>query len=118
MRIYVAGAYSSDNVIGVLNNINIGIRLSTILLLKGFSPFCPWLDFQFHLSLRENEKLNVEDYYKYSIDWLKVSDALLLVPGWENSKGTLKEIKVAKSLLIPVFETVEELENYRNERFT
>ena len=118
MRVYVAGAYSADNVVGILNNMNKGIRLSTQVLLKGFSPFCPWLDFQFQLNLREDETLTVDDYYRYSIDWLKVSDAVLLVPGWENSGGTLEEIRIANELSIPIFETFEELENYRSEMFT
>ena len=118
MRVYVAGAYSSDSVIGVLNNMNKGIRLSTQLLLKGFSPFCPWLDYQFQLSLREGEELTVKDYYRYSCEWLKVSSAVLLVPGWENSKGTQDEIELAKFLSIPIFESIEDLEDYRNERRT
>lgn len=118
MRVYVAGAYNSDTVMGVLNNMNKGIRLSTLVLLKGFSPFCPWLDYQFQLNLRENEELTISDYYNYSIEWLKVSDVVLLVPGWEKSKGTLDEIRIAKELNIPIFETIGELETYRSEKFT
>ena len=36
-------------------------------------------------------------------------DAVLVVPGWENSTGTKKEIEVAINLGIPVFYTLEEL---------
>jgi hypothetical protein len=43
----------------------------------------------------------------YSFAWLEASDAVLLVPGWENSKGTIAEIARAKVLNIPVFETLE-----------
>jgi len=109
MRVYVAGAYSAGNVIDVLHNMRKGIRLSTEVLLAGFSPYSPWLDYQFMLSLREGEELHVDDFYRYSSDWLKVSNAVLLVPGWENSKGTIEELRIAKELNIPIFNSLAEL---------
>ena len=108
-RIYIAGAYSADNVITVLDNMREGMRFATKVFLIGYSPFCPWLDFHFQLMLHDNERLSVEDYYKYSIDWLEVSDAILLVPGWEKSKGTLSEIRKGKELNIPIFYNIDEL---------
>lgn len=111
-RVYIAGAYSADNVITVLDNMRKGIRLSTEVLLHGLSPFCPWLDYQFQFMIRENEKLTVEDYYRYSTDWLAVSDAVLVVPGWEDSVGTKNEIKFAYQIGIPIFYSLEELLKY------
>jgi len=110
-KIYIAGAYSSDNVIGVLNNIRNGIRLSTEVFLLGFFPFCPFTDFNFHLMLRDNESISVDDYYKYSMAWLKVSDALLVGswPGCEYSKGTKAEIEEAKRLKIPIYFSLQDL---------
>lgn len=107
-RIYVAGPYSSDNVIGVLTNMRQGMRKATELLTKGYAPFCPWLDFHYTLMLQREETLTVPDYYAYSIAWLEVSDGVLLLPGWENSNGTLKEIEIAEKLGIPVFLPNEE----------
>ena len=40
-RIYVAGAFSANNVVQVLINMKIGIRKCVEVLLEGFSPFCP-----------------------------------------------------------------------------
>ena len=111
-RVYIAGSYSANNVITVLDNMRKGIRLSTEVFINGFSPFCPWLDYQFQLMLREGETLKVEDYYRYSIDWLKVSDAVLVVDGWENSKGTKEEIKFAYQIGIPIFYSLKELLDY------
>ena len=108
-RIYVAGAYSADNVITVLDNIREGMRLSVRVMLAGYAPFCPWLDFHFQLMLREGEKLTVYDYYRYSIAWLEVSDAVVLVPGWHNSRGTRMEIERAAMIGIPIFYDLEEL---------
>ena len=110
-RVYVAGAYSSNNVIGVLDNIREGMRLSTKVFLAGFAPFCPWLDFHFTLMLRDGESLTVPNYYRYSMAWLEVSDAMLIGdwPGCENSTGTKAEIQMAGELGIPIYKTLEKL---------
>ena len=53
--------------------------------------------------LRDGEKLDVEAYYRYSMAWLEVSDAVFVLPNSENSKGTQAEIKRAEELNIPVY---------------
>ena len=108
-RIYIAGAYSASNVITVLDNMREGMRLATKVFLLGYAPFCPWIDFHFQLMLRENKTLTVEDYYKYSIAWLEVSDAMLLVPGWQSSKGTKTEMEIADKIPIPIYYDIEDL---------
>ena len=104
-RIYVAGSYSADNVIDVLNNIKKGNQMAADLMKMGFAPFSPWLDHQFQFY----ENLSLQDYYDYSIAWLIVSDAMLVLPGYENSKGTLKEIEIAEYEEIPVYYDVNKL---------
>lgn len=108
-RVYVAGSYSADNVMSVLDNIRNGMRAGTELFLKGYSPFVPWFDFHFQLMLRDNEKLSVENYYKYSVDWLEVSDAMYVLPNSENSFGAQEEIKIATKLNIPIFYSIKGL---------
>ena len=108
-RIYIAGAYSADNVIGVLDNMRRGMRAATEVLLAGYAPFVPWFDHQFHFMLREDEKLTVADYQRYSMAWLEASDAVMVVPGWENSKGTKAEIARAREIWIPVAHGFQDL---------
>jgi len=110
-KIYIAGPYSG-NTLQTLNNMRVGMRKATELMLQGYAPFCPWLDYHFTLMLREGETLTVEQYYAYSLAWMEASDAVLLLPGWENSKGTLKEIEVADSIGLPVFKPEEEAVMY------
>lgn len=108
-RVYVAGAYSSNNVIGVLDNMREGMRWSTMVFLKGHAPFAPWLDFHYQLMLRDGEKLTVEQYYEYSLAWLRAAEVVFVTPGWENSKGTVAEIAMANRLGIPIVYDIDEL---------
>jgi hypothetical protein len=101
MRIYVAGPYSADNVIDVLNNIQKGMSLCAQILKNGDAPFCPWLDYQFHFF---EPTLTVEDYYRYSMAWLEVSEEVWVLSTYRGSesKGTKAEIERATELGIPV----------------
>lgn len=103
-RIYIAGSYSSDNVIGVLDNIRIGIKASARALKEGYAPFCPWLDHMFHF----HEPLTVKDYQAYSMIWLEVCEEVWVLPYSENSKGTAKELERARELNIPIKEFPKE----------
>lgn len=99
MKIYVAGKYSANNVLDVLENIHIGIKFCANLLKDGHEPFCPWLDHQYHFY---NKDLKVEDYYRVSMAWLEVSELVMVLPNWENSKGVQTEIARAQELKIPI----------------
>lgn len=107
-RVYVAGAYSADNVIDVLKNIGRGEQLAAEMFCLGYAPFCPWHDKDYIIK-KPNRDVTVDQFYRYSISWLEVSDCVLLVPGWEDSAGTKAEIHRAIDLGIPVFDTIEEL---------
>jgi hypothetical protein len=109
LRVYVAGAYTSPDAIQLWANQRIGIRTAVEVLLAGMVPFCPFIDSTFFLMLREGETITVEQIYAYSLAWLEVSDCVLVIPGWKNSKGTIAEIARAKELKIPVFYSFDEL---------
>jgi hypothetical protein len=102
-RVYIAGAYSSDNVLGVLDNIRKGMRAGLDVLLLGYAPFVPWFDHQFQFMLQDGESLNVETYKQYSMAWLEASQAVYVIPGYEKSMGTMAEITRAHELNIPVY---------------
>lgn len=112
IKVYVAGAYSANNIIDCLKNIGRGEEYSARIFMLGFAPFCPWHDKDYVIK-NWGEDFTVKMFYDYSIAWLDVSDVMFLVPGWENSKGTLAEIERAKELNIPIFDTIEELKEYK-----
>ena len=112
-RIYVAGPYSANNVIDVLKNIGRGEKMCEHLFALGFAPFCPWHDKSYVID-NPNGHFTVEQFYDYSMAWLEVSDAMLVLPGYGSSKGTLAEIEKAKELNIPIFYQLTELIVYYN----
>jgi len=120
-KVYVAGAYSDDSVIGVLKNIGRGEYWAAELFSFKFAPFTPWHDKSFIIRNFE-DKFIIKQFYDYSLEWLKVSDILFIVPNkpglknWQDSKGTLKEIEVAKNLGIPIFYNLSDLLNWRKEQ--
>ena len=108
-RVYIAGPYSAPSVWEGLMNMNRGMRTALWALKHGMSPFCPFFDYHFFLQLGEGEFLSVKQMKDYSMDWLEVSGAVLVLEGWEHSDGTKAEILRAKDLDIPVFYTREDL---------
>jgi nucleoside 2-deoxyribosyltransferase len=112
-RVYVAGPYSADNVLDVLRNIGKGEKTCAMLFTEGFAPFCPWHDKSYVIDM-PNSNFTVEQFYEFSIAWLKVSDAVFLLPNWTKSKGTVAEVKIAEELGLPMFTELTKLIRWRN----
>lgn len=116
-RIYIAGAYSDDNVLGVLKNIGRGEEYAAKLFIHGFAPFTPWHDKDFVIKFWR-DKFTIKMFYDYSIAWLLVSDAIFIVPNcdglkdFQDSKGTLAEIDIASKNGIPIFYELHSLLSY------
>ena len=105
-RVYVAGAYSADNVLDLARNISRGREAALEVRLLGFADYCPWNDFEMLSLLRKGHEITVDDCYEVGLAWLEVSDALLVVEGWTMSRGTHAEIARAEELGIPVFYSI------------
>ena len=117
MKVYIAGPYSADNVLGVLSNIRKGNRVAYELMQMGFAVFSPWFDHLLVFMDFTND-LTVTDFYEHSMEWLRVSNAVFIQGDWSNSKGTRAEIAEAEQLGIPVFYDRTKLVNYaRGEGF-
>ncbi|KKN83869.1 hypothetical protein LCGC14_0295220 [marine sediment metagenome] len=78
---------------------------ATRLVTEGIPFFCP------HMNSAHMEVLSPstppEFWYDMDMLFLKQASALLLIPGWENSKGAVLELKQARLLPIPYFEYLE-----------
>lgn len=108
IRVYVAGSLSGST-LDYLENCRVMMKCGYQLFRSGiYSPFVPAFDYHFALMREDNDlPISVSEYYKYSLAWLDVSDCVLVLPKWENSKGTIAEIERAKELKIPVFYSQE-----------
>jgi len=108
-RIYVAGPIQAGTEVEYLANIRKGQRASLELMLAGYAVFSPFIDGQLFLQLREDEELTIEMIKEYSVAWMEVSDAVLVLSNYGKSKGTIAEIARAEQLGIPVYYNFEEL---------
>jgi len=113
-KVYVAGAYNGDNIGEILNNMRIGLKVSSHLLSLGYAVFSPWTDFQLFLTDDWDAKKIAQKAKAASLEWLKVSDAIFVVPNEKNytSKGLKEERKVAKYFNIPIFEDIKKMDKY------
>lgn len=101
LRIYVAGAYSADNVMTVFDNMRRGQHVGYYVVKAGMAPFVPWLDYHFGLI----GSMEINEYYEYSIAFERTCDAILIIEeNLEGSKGTHREIEIARNeMKIPEF---------------
>jgi hypothetical protein len=111
-RVYVAGKYSANNVLDVLKNIGRGEKECAKLFAMGYAPFCPWHD-KSYVTDNPNGYFTVEQFYEHGLAWLEVSDAVLVLSGWQTSQGTIAEIEQAKKFGVPVFYSIDDLNNCR-----
>ena len=106
---------SSKNPVTFLDNLRKGMRLSTRVLLAGHSVFSPFIDFQLFFMTQEDEEITAAQIKASSMAWLRVSEAVVLVYGWQDSQGTKDEIAEAERLGIPVYDSLAALE-YANHK--
>jgi len=108
VRVYVAGKLNADAV-GYIQNMHRMIRTAKEVRDEGFAVYVPCNDF---LEGLVDGEFDYKDYFDNSQPWLLASQAVFLVPGWEDSKGTAREIELAKSKKIPVFDDLEQMVDF------
>lgn len=107
-RIYVAGALNGMAT-DYIKNLHRMIKYANEIRKNGYAVFVPGLDF---LQGIISGTWGYNDYFNNSYSWLQVSEAMFVVPGWEKSKGTKREIKKAEAIGIPVFYKLKSLYKY------
>jgi len=107
-RIYIAGAYEGLTLFDTFANMRRGLVLGYRMLKAGYAPFVPWLDWTLSLI----GPIEREEYLAYSMAWMEVAEAVLVVPRSENSRGTAAEVARAEELGIPVFYNRGALDEY------
>lgn len=109
--IYIAGPLTptgkSNHAIEFLENVRAGLRAATELIRAGFAVFCPASDFAYWLALEDGEFIPESTIKSASLEVMKRSDGVLLLPRWPSSQGALGEYDAALAQGIPIFTRVE-----------
>ena len=105
-RIYIVGSITPTNkeenpVLEYGKNFMKFLDAAKRLARYGYAPFVPIFDFP--LSVYGAGEFDIEVFYEMRLSFLTVCDAVFLLPGWENSKGSKKELKVATEAGIPIY---------------
>lgn len=82
------------------------------LMLRGFAPLNPMASCCYPFAWQENMPHDL--WLDVDAPWIAASDAVYRLPG--ESTGADWECKYATELGVPVFQTVKELETFRDER--
>lgn len=101
--VYVAGRLNAM-ACDYLQNVHRMIQWSEKVRKLGFAVYVPGIDFIQGIVFGNWE---YNDYFDNSQAFLDVSDAVFLVPGWESSEGTKREIERAKANGIPVYSDLD-----------
>lgn len=98
--IYIAGPYRGPDRAAITCNIANARAIAIQAAAQGWFPVCPHLN-----TAHMEEQLDHPDDFWLAGTMLLMEKcaAVVLVPGWQNSTGTLAEVARAKQLGIPVF---------------
>jgi len=106
--VYVAGPYNNDDRNIVDENIGRAREVAISLVEVGYGVIVPHLNtYKFE---ERCDQAHYEDFQQMYLKlMIKASDAVLFLPGWENSKGCQMEKIVADAIELPNFTNVKQL---------
>ena len=109
--VYVGGPYSAPDQWAVESNVRKAEALALAVWRLGAVPICPHTMTRFY-----DGTLPRATWLQGDLELLHRSDALVLVPGWEESAGTRAEIDAAARLGLPIFENLDTLVRWLEEQ--
>ena len=106
MRIYIVGPFSAPSKVGEAFNVAAAVKVWHLLTESGYHAFCPQA---VSGPLDSVKALTPEFWYRWTLDEMRRSDAVCLVPDDEyhtpigSSRGCSEEIEEAENRGIPVY---------------
>lgn len=97
---YIAGCYTGKTTYEIRNNIRAAEKVAEWCWLHNIVAVCPHTNSAFLDGLCP--------YHVWAEGYLELLkrlgfDFMILVPGWEKSRGTLKEIELANQIGLPIY---------------
>ena len=106
--VYIAGPYSNNNPNIVDENIGRARQIAIALMDMGYGVIVPHLNtFKFENTCQNTTYEDFQELYLRLM--IRGSDAILFIPGWQDSKGCKMEKLVADALDLPVYTIVSDL---------
>jgi hypothetical protein len=105
--VYLAGAFRGSTAWEVECNVRRAEEVGHAVLKAGAMPLIPHANTRFFHGECEDQFL-----VDGTLELMRRCDAVLRVPGWENSVGTRGELHEASRLRMPVLHTMEELHEW------
>jgi hypothetical protein len=106
IKIYIAGPYTKGDV--ALNVRKAIFAADYVTATLGHVAYCPHLTHFWHMLIPHE---NIQFWYDYDIEWLKVCDAILRLEG--ESHGADEEVRIAESLGMRVYRSVFEIPRHK-----
>lgn len=107
--IYLASPYSHYNIDVMQKRYEDAVTATVKLLKANITVFSPIVHFH-PLALLHDLPKDADFWLQHNLPFLKASCGLyvLMLPGWQESKGVAKEIKIATSLKLEVLYVAED----------
>jgi hypothetical protein len=116
--IYVAGPYHSENPHVIEENILKAKRAALECWDRGWAVICPHANTAgFERFQRPPWKVQQHTWIEGDIEILRRCDAIVMLPGWENSPGSRKEFEAAHLFGLTIYEDLTKVPIMRREGF-
>ena len=109
--VYIAGPYVGESAWAIEENVRRAEALALGVWRLGAVPICPHTSSRFFYGAIE-EKTALDG----DLELVSRCDALILVDDWRRSRGARSERAFAEELAIPIFETLDALHAWLNEK--
>lgn len=101
---YVAGPYRGDTSWAIECNIHAAKRVGVALAKLGIMPVIP------HANTSHFDGVMSDKFWLVgTLELMRRCDLVVLVDGWERSSGAREEVKEARRLGIPVYDSIDDV---------